>query len=68
MKWNEVTIVTSTEAVEAIAHLFLEVGAKGSVVEDEMDYALLEDDGFGILKEKRLTQTEINEMENMMFL
>lgn len=53
MKWNEVTIVTSTEAVEAIAHLFLEVGAKGSVVEDEMDYALLEDDGFGILKEKR---------------
>lgn len=53
MKWNEVVIVTTTEAVEATANLMLEAGAKGTVIEDGLDYANLVDDGFGILKDER---------------
>ncbi|QIK50656.1 50S ribosomal protein L11 methyltransferase [Jeotgalibaca porci] len=53
MKWNEVIIVTTTEAVEATANLMLEAGAKGTVIEDGLDYANLIDDGSGILKDER---------------
>lgn len=58
MKWNEVVIVTSTEAVEATANLLMEAGAKGTVIEDEWDYIHLKDDGFGILKDQRPLPTE----------
>lgn len=53
MKWNEVVIVTTTEAAEATANLLLEVGAEGTVIEDGLDYALLVDDGSGILKDEQ---------------
>ena len=52
MRWNEVVIVTTTEAVEATANLMLEAGAKGTVIEDGLDYANLVDDGSGILKDE----------------
>lgn len=53
MIWNEVVIITSTEAAEAAAELLQEAGAKGTVIEDEWDYILLKDDGFGQIKEQR---------------
>lgn len=53
MDWNEVVIVTSTEAVEAVANLFMDAGAKGTAIEDEWDFINLKDDGFGQIKEKR---------------
>lgn len=52
MNWNEVIIVTTTEAVDATANLLLEAGAKGTVIEDDWDYASLQDDGSGILKDE----------------
>ncbi|MGP6146329.1 50S ribosomal protein L11 methyltransferase [Jeotgalibaca sp. A122] len=58
MKWNEVVIVTTTEAVEATANLLMEAGAKGTVIEDEWDYVHLQDDGFGILKDEHPVPTE----------
>ncbi|MDE1547881.1 50S ribosomal protein L11 methyltransferase [Jeotgalibaca caeni] len=53
MNWNEVIIITTTEAADATANLFMEVGAKGTAIEDEMDYIMLQDDGFGQLKDYR---------------
>lgn len=62
MKWNEVVIVTSTEAVEAAANLLLEAGAQGTVIEDEWDYVHLQDDGSGILKDEHPNPTEEQEV------
>ena len=53
MNWNEVIIKTPAEAVEAVANLFMDAGAKGTAIEDEWDYILLKDDGFGQIKEER---------------
>ncbi|WP_255763813.1 50S ribosomal protein L11 methyltransferase [Jeotgalibaca sp. MA1X17-3] len=53
MEWNEVVIVTSTEAVDAVANLFMDAGAKGTAIEDELDFINLKDDGFGQIKEYR---------------
>ena len=53
MKWNEVVIVTTTEAADATANLFIEAGAQGTVIEDELDFINLQDDGFGQLKDDK---------------
>lgn len=53
MKWNEVIIITASEAVDATANLFMEVGAGGTVVEDEMDFVLLQNDGLGSIKDEQ---------------
>lgn len=53
MKWNEVVIITTTEAADATANLLVEAGAQGTVIEDELDYINLQDDGFGQLKDSR---------------
>lgn len=37
MKWLEIKVKTSTEAIEAIANIFYEVGAAGVVIEDPKD-------------------------------
>ena len=47
MEWNEVKVVTATEAVEAVSNLLMEAGAKGVAIDDELDFVNLQDDGFG---------------------
>ncbi|MCG0274762.1 MAG: 50S ribosomal protein L11 methyltransferase [Thermosediminibacteraceae bacterium] len=37
MKWMEIKVKTSTEAIEAIANIFYEAGAAGVVIEDPKD-------------------------------
>lgn len=53
MKWNEVIIITTSEAVDATANLLMDVGAGGTVVEDEMDFVLLQNDGLGQIKDEQ---------------
>ncbi|KXG78519.1 Ribosomal protein L11 methyltransferase [Fervidicola ferrireducens] len=43
MKWMEIKVKTSTEAIEAIANIFYEAGAAGVVIEDPKDLLNRED-------------------------
>ncbi|MCF6095931.1 50S ribosomal protein L11 methyltransferase [Thermovorax subterraneus] len=43
MKWLEIKVKTSTEAIEAIANIFYEAGATGVVIEDPKDLLNRED-------------------------
>ncbi|SHM05589.1 [LSU ribosomal protein L11P]-lysine N-methyltransferase [Caldanaerovirga acetigignens] len=43
MKWLEIKVKTSTEAIEAIANIFYEAGAAGVVIEDPKDLLNRED-------------------------
>ncbi|MBK3493336.1 50S ribosomal protein L11 methyltransferase [Viridibacillus sp. YIM B01967] len=47
MKWSELSIHTTTEAVEAISNILHEAGASGVVIEDSKDYAKERADQFG---------------------
>ena len=38
MKWTEIKVKTTTEAVEAVANIFYEIGAQGVVIEDPNDF------------------------------
>ncbi len=38
MKWTEIRVKTTTEAVEAVSNIFYEVGAQGVVIEDPNDF------------------------------
>lgn len=44
MKWTEIKVKTTTEAVEAVSNIFYEVGAQGVVIEDPKDFIFQEKD------------------------
>ncbi|MDX1806944.1 MAG: 50S ribosomal protein L11 methyltransferase [Paenisporosarcina sp.] len=47
MKWSELSIHTTHEAVEAISNILHEAGASGVVIEDSMEFARERQDMFG---------------------
>ncbi|WP_040980305.1 50S ribosomal protein L11 methyltransferase [Oceanobacillus jeddahense] len=47
MKWSEITILTTNEAVEPISNILHETGASGLVIEDPLDLEQFEGEGFG---------------------
>ncbi|HSO58474.1 MAG TPA: 50S ribosomal protein L11 methyltransferase [Paenisporosarcina sp.] len=47
MKWSELSIHTTHEAVEAISNVLHEAGASGVVIEDSMEFARERQDMFG---------------------
>lgn len=51
MKWSEVTVHTSQEAVEAVSHILHEAGASGVSIEDKMDFTKERDNRFGEIYE-----------------
>lgn len=62
MKWYELKIATTSQAVEMISSILIEAGSAGVAIEDPMDL-ILHDDGFGQLKpelsENDLQNTEV---------
>ncbi|MEK4305226.1 50S ribosomal protein L11 methyltransferase [Oceanobacillus sp. M60] len=51
MKWSEITILTTNEAVEPISNILHETGASGLVIEDPLDLKHFEGEGFGEIVE-----------------
>lgn len=49
MKWIEISILTSNEAVEPISHILNESGANGTVIENPLDLKLKNRERFGEL-------------------
>ncbi len=47
MKWTEVTVSTSNEAVEAVSNILMEAGASGVKIDDALDYQNLKHDRYG---------------------
>ena len=47
MKWTEVTVSTSNEAVEAVSNILMEAGASGVKIDDALDYHNLKPDRYG---------------------
>ena len=47
MKWNQVSVLTTSEAVEAVSNILMEVGANGVAIEDSLDALNFESDAFG---------------------
>lgn len=47
MKWTEVSVLTSSEAVEAVSNILVEAGTSGVSIEDFSDFENTPDDGFG---------------------
>lgn len=47
MKWTEVSVLTSSEAVEAVSNILVEAGTSGVSIEDLSDFENTPDDGFG---------------------
>ncbi|MBO0476508.1 50S ribosomal protein L11 methyltransferase [Vagococcus sp. DIV0080] len=47
MKWNQVSVLTTSEAVEAVSNILMESGANGVAIEDSMDVLNFESDAFG---------------------
>lgn len=47
MKWNQVSVLTTSEAVEAVSNILMESGASGVAIEDAMDVTNFESDAFG---------------------
>lgn len=47
MKWTELQIQTSNEAVEAVSNILIESGSQGVAIEDIQDFLNTPDDGFG---------------------
>lgn len=47
MKWNQVSVLTTSEAVEAVSNILMELGASGVAIEDAMDVTNFESDAFG---------------------
>ncbi len=47
MKWNQVSVLTTSEAVEAVSNILMESGANGVAIEDAMDVINFESDAFG---------------------
>lgn len=51
MKWSEITILTTNEAVEPISNILHETGASGLVIEDPLDLERFEGEGYGEIVE-----------------
>lgn len=47
MKWNQVSVLTTSEAVEAVSNILMEAGANGVAIEDSLDVVNFESDAFG---------------------
>ncbi|WP_026906236.1 50S ribosomal protein L11 methyltransferase [Paucisalibacillus globulus] len=47
MKWSEICIHTTNEAIEPISNILHETGASGVVIEDPMDLVIEKEDKFG---------------------
>ena len=47
MKWTEVQIQTSNEALDAVSNILIEAGSQGVAIEDIQDFLNSPDDGFG---------------------
>lgn len=47
MKWNQVSVLTTSEAVEAVSNILMELGANGVAIEDALDVINFESDAFG---------------------
>lgn len=47
MKWTEVSVLTASEAVEAVSNILVEAGTSGVSIEDLSDFENTPDDGFG---------------------
>ena len=47
MKWNQVSVLTTSEAVEAVSNILMEAGANGVAIEDSLDALNFESDAFG---------------------
>lgn len=43
MKWSEITILTTNEAVEPISNILHETGASGLVIEDPLTWSVLKE-------------------------
>lgn len=52
MKWNQVSVITSSEAVEAVSSILMSFGANGVAIEDALDVANFESDPFGEILDK----------------
>lgn len=52
MKWNEVSVTTASEAVEAVANFLIENGASGVAIEDALDLENYENPLFGEIIDK----------------
>lgn len=50
MKWNEVSVHTSNEAIEAVANILIEAGSGGVAIENVQDFLSTPDDGFGEIR------------------
>ncbi|MGY3765807.1 50S ribosomal protein L11 methyltransferase [Vagococcus vulneris] len=49
MKWNQVSVFTASESIEAISNIMMESGANGVAIEDALDIKNFESDPFGEL-------------------
>lgn len=57
MKWNEVTVATASESVEAVANILMEQGASGVVIEDVLDIENFKSDAYGEILDKETYTT-----------
>ncbi|GCF93252.1 ribosomal protein L11 methyltransferase [Enterococcus florum] len=60
MKWNEVKVITSSEAVEAVSNILMEAGATGVAIEDALDIQNYQKDPFGEIVDPEMF-TELKE-------
>lgn len=47
MKWSELSVHTTNEAIEAVSNILHEAGASGVVIEDSEDFGKVREDQFG---------------------
>ncbi|MGC6768315.1 50S ribosomal protein L11 methyltransferase [Enterococcus sp. LJL128] len=52
MKWTEVKVETTSEAVEAVSNIMMEAGASGVAIEDALDVENFESDIYGEILDK----------------
>ncbi|KPG71487.1 50S ribosomal protein L11 methyltransferase [Enterococcus sp. RIT-PI-f] len=57
MKWNEVTVATASESVEAVANILMEQGASGVAIEDVLDVENFKSDAYGEILDKETYTT-----------
>lgn len=51
MKWSEICILTTNEAIEPISNILYDVGASGLVIEDSLDFKNVHDTPYGEIYE-----------------
>lgn len=52
MKWNQLSVITSSEAVEAVSSILMEAGANGVAIEDSLDLVNFKSDPYGEILDK----------------